>query len=399
MPAGSWLRLLILVFLAGAAFEMPWLVYFSIAVTCVMGVAHWWRTHALDRVGYTRRIRYTRGFPGESSPLSLTVENRKPLPLSWLRVSDPWPLAVAPDDEKVLAPSNIQTEGTLVNVYALRWYDRVQRTFNLLFRERGVHPVGPAQLESGDLFGVYSNRVELPRREYLTVFPEMLPLDLLRLKAADPFGERVAARPLYEDPTRPIGVRPYHPEDGFRRIHWPATARTGELQTRVFQPVSSRMVAVFLNVATSHQPWLGYSPPLLEYMISACATLVFQGVQSGYAVGLYANGCMAHSDQPFRLQPGRTPAHLGALLQALAAVTPYVTGPFDKFLVASLAEIPFGTSLVVVTSLFGEALQDSLLRLRRYRPSLTVYLAGPIPPPDLPGIRTAHLPFEESLHV
>jgi len=398
MVAPSWLPLLIFLFVAGATLRAPWMIYFAVAVTVVMGAAHLWARHALDRVLYHRRFHYRRGFPGETTLVTIEVENRKILPLSWLRADDPWPLAAAPEDEELLAPSHLQGQGQLVNAYNLRWFDRARRSLTIRFAERGVFPVGPTRLESGDLFGVYETRQELPNTAYLTVFPRLLPLESLRLTADDPFGDRPARRPLFDDPNRPMGVRPYHPEDGFRRIHWPATARTGQLQTRVYQPVTTRALAVCLNVATELRPWLGYSPPLLEFMVSASATLCYQGIQAGYAVGLYANGCLAHADQPFRIPPGRTQQHLAHLLQALAGVTPFVTQSFENFLLRSLAEMPFGATLVLVTALMGQPLEDTLLRLRQYRRNIILYKAGGDAPTPLPGIRVLHLPFGEAAH-
>jgi uncharacterized protein (DUF58 family) len=395
MLSASWLQLLVVIFLFGAAARVPWLVYFATAVGAVFGAAEWWRRRSLDGVSYQRRMRYRRGFPGEQLELSIEVENRKPLPLSWLRASDPWPGSISPEGETLPPDPHQHLAGSLVNVYSLRWFERVRRPVTLLLRERGIYPLGPVELESGDLFGIYRSTVERTGQEYVTVFPELLPMNLLQLKADDPFGDRSARRPLFEDPNRTMGVRRYHPEDGFRRIHWPATARTGELQSRVYQPVTARVMAVCLNVATGHQPWLGYSPGLLELMVKAAATLAYAGVQAGTEVGLYSNGCLAHADQPFRIPPGRTPAHLAALLQALAGATPYVGQPFEKFLLRAQAEIPYGASLVILTALLPPSLQDVLLRLRQYRPSIRLYLVGPEPPPSLPGINCLHLPYIE----
>lgn len=397
MAAPGWLPLLVFLFLAGATLRAPWLVYFSVAVGAVLGATHLWARHSLDKVSYHRRFRYRRGFPGETTEVGIEVENRKVLPLSWLRAEDPWPLATAPEDAALLAPSHIQGEGRLVNVYNLRWFERVRRKFTLRFGERGIYPVGPTRLESGDLFGVSSRDAELANPEFLTVFPDLLPVERLRLPADDPFGERAARRPLFEDPNRPMGVRAYHPEDGFRRIHWTATARTGELQTRVYQPVTARTLAVCLNVATEERSWMGYSPALLEYMVSAAATLCYQGIQDGYAVGLYANGCLAHADQPFRIQPGRTQHHLAALLQALAGVTPYVAQPFEDFLLQSMGNLPFGSTLLLVTALLGDPLRETLLRLRQYRRNIVLYKAGGGPPASLPGVQMLHLPFEPAV--
>jgi uncharacterized protein (DUF58 family) len=78
--------------------------------------------------------------------------------------------------------------------------------------------------------------------EKVTVFPEMISLSDINLQAEDPFGDRRSRRRLFEDPNRPMGVREYHPEDELRHIHWPATARTNQLQVKVYQPVSSQVM-------------------------------------------------------------------------------------------------------------------------------------------------------------
>lgn len=395
MSALAWLQVLVLVFIAGVLLRETWLIYFSAAITVIFVVANQWRRHSLDRIRYARRFHYTRGFPGEQTGVRITVENDKLLPLSWLRASDAWPAAVGPVEENILSPSHIPDQGYLVNLYSLRWHERITRAYTMAFRKRGIYQVGPLSLEAGDLFGLYEQREEREHLEYLTVFPEMLALDPLALRAQDPFGDRRSPRPLFDDPARPIGIRPYHPEDGFRRIHWPATARTGQLQAKIYQPVSARMVVLCLNVSTEVHFWLGYSPAILEQLVKVCATLAYQGTEAGYAVGLFSNGSLAHADQPFRIRPGRSPNQLAALLTALAGVTPFVTAGFETFLIRSMAEIPLGATLVIVTALVPESLQDTLLRLRRYRSSITLVSLEAAAPPELPGIRSIHLPFEE----
>lgn len=393
MAATAWLQLLTFLFLIGVLLSFPWLVYFSVSVGLVMAVAHAWRSYALRGIRYTRRFHYTRGFPGEKSAVTLTVVNEKLLPVSWLRASDSWPVPAGPEDESILAPSHLPNQGFLVNLFSLRWHERITRTYPLQFRKRGMYEAGPLLLEAGDLFGIYEQQLELQQTNLLTVFPEILPLERLGLSTEDPFGDRRARRPLFEDPTQAMGIRPYHPEDGFRRIHWPASARSGSLQVKVYQPVTARVLVICLDVSTQAHYWLGYNPEILEQLVKICATLAYYGMQDGYAVGLFANGCLAHSDQPFRILPGRSPNQLALLLQALAGVTPFVTRGFETFLLRSMTDIPFGATLVLVTSRLGEPLQDMLIRLRRYRQQITLITLQETPPPNLPGIRIIHLPF------
>jgi uncharacterized protein (DUF58 family) len=393
MSPVAWLQLLIFVFLAGVLLNFPWLIYFAVSVTLVMATAHFWRKHSLDQVQYTRRFHYTRGFPGEKTDVQLTIVNNKLLPIAWLRASDTWYSPVGPEEEGTLSPSYLPNQGFLINLYSLRWRERITRHYSLLFRKRGIYEIGPVQLQAGDLFGLYEKQQELTGTELLTVFPEILPLERLKLPAEDPFGDRKARKPLFEDPSQAMGIRPYQPEDGFRRIHWPASARSSELQVKVFQPVTARVLAICLDVTTEEHFWLGFSPEILEEMVKVCATLVYQGVEDGYSVGLFSNGCLAHADQPFRIQPGRSPKQLAVLLQALAGVTPFASAAFETFLIRSMADIPFGSTLVLVTARVPVTLQDTLLRLRRYRQHITIITLQEAAPPDLPGIRLIHLPF------
>lgn len=395
MPVPNWTLILVLTFLMGSAFNIPWLVYFSISVGLIFGLARFWKQHALDNVNYRRRWIYRRGFPGERLSLKIEVENKKLLPLTWLRMNDTWPQAVGPADESILSASHIPEQGTLTNIYSLRWYQRITRNFELKLRHRGVFQVGPSQFESGDLFGIFSTSKSIENFEYITVFPELLPREMLNLPTDDPFGDRAARQRLFEDPTRVMGIRDYRPEDGFRHVHWPATARTGQLQVKVYQPVSARSLIVCLNAATSPQPWLGVMPRTFEQIIKIAASNIYQAYQEGYAIGLISNGCLAHADQPFQFQPGRSPQQLALLLQALAGLTSYVVGPFETYLLKSVPRLPIGSSLVIISSLVTPQLLETLITLRRYRQHTTMVSLQVDPPPSVPGIQMVHLPFIE----
>jgi uncharacterized protein (DUF58 family) len=394
LSPANWLPLLIIIFLAGALLQTNWIVVVSTAMMMVIGAAHLWRQHSLRDVIYRRRWHYRRGFPGEATQVRIEIENKKRLPLSWLRILDLWPLPVAPTDEKLYPHAGSTEQGQLLTVIGLRGHDQVKRTHPVEFKSRGIHDVGPVTLESGDLFGLYTITKQIDEIDTLTVFPEMLPLKALNLPTDDPFGDLRSRRRLFEDPTSPTGVRPYQPEDEFRRVHWAATARTGSLQVKTYQPVSSRVMLVCLNVLTTTQPWLGSHRDLFEQLIKVAATLTYESHQAGYSVGLISNGCLARADQPFQISPGRSNEQLAQLLGALAAVTQYTSSPFENLLMKALPKVPYGSTMVVVTGLLSAELIETMMTLKRYRPSATLFSLQPEPPPHIPGIRTIHLPFE-----
>jgi uncharacterized protein (DUF58 family) len=231
--------------------------------------------------------------------------------------------------------------------------------------------------------------------EYLTVFPEIIPLERLDLPAEDPFGDRRSRRRIFEDPAQPMGVREYRPEDGFRRVHWPATARTGQLQVKVFQPTSAQVAMICLNTSTFDRHWEGVYTELLEHLVSVAATLANRYIQDGYQVGLISNGCLSHADRPLNIPPGRSPKQLGALLEALAGVTPMVMVPFEEILIREMPRVHYGASLLVISAVTPPILMETLVRLKRHNRKITLLSLAEELPREIAGMEIFHRPFQE----
>ena len=395
MQPSVWWRFLLLVFLAGIFLKVYPLAAFALILALVGLLAQWWQRRSLEGVVYRRKFVYRRGFPQEIIPVTMEVENRKFLPVSWLRVEDRCPNAIGPVDESLLLPTHTPDVGVLINLFSLRWFERTRRSYEILLRKRGVYTIGPAQVESGDLFGLFEQVGQEEQADLVTVFPDPLPFKELQLPSEDPFGDLHRRRRLYEDPTLPVGVRDYQPEDDFRHIHWPATAHTGDLQVKVYQPVSAQVLVVCLNVSTLPHFWEGVYAGLLEHLVRVTAAIVQKGLQQGYRVGLVANGSLAHADQPFRVPPGRSPNQQARLFEALAGVTPFVTSPFERFLLNEASRLPYGATLVIVTGLMSAELAETVLRLRQHGRRISVLSFAREALPNISGVTSVHLPYTE----
>jgi uncharacterized protein (DUF58 family) len=139
--------------------------------------------------------------------------------------------------------------------------------------------------------------------------------------------------------------------------------------------------------------WEGMLPDLLEHTLRVTAALLQQGLEDGYQVGLVSNGCLAHADRPFRVPPGRSVGQLAHLLTALAGVTMFVSGPFDRFLRSEAMRLPYGAHLVIITGILYPALNETIIRLKNRGWRLTVISFDQQPLPKIPGIRAIHLPY------
>jgi uncharacterized protein (DUF58 family) len=211
----SWIALSIIIIIVGLLLQQPALLAVASLLLTVAGVSWVWNRYALHGVEYERTFSERRVFQGESVELVTRVTNRKLLPLSWLRVDDQVPADLNLLDGEVL-PSVQPELGYLSELYALRWYERVNRRYRLKPHRRGFYAFGPVQLRSGDFFGLFERRQALLRKDWLVVYPEVRPLYELGLPTKDPFGDSKAWQRIFEDPARTIGVREYQPEDSFR---------------------------------------------------------------------------------------------------------------------------------------------------------------------------------------
>jgi uncharacterized protein (DUF58 family) len=113
---------------------------------------------------------------------------------------------------------------------------------------RGRYPLGPGRLVVGDPFGL--GRVEIPvaGRATLLVRPRVPELETL-FTDSGAWGEG-GRRAMLRRPSglEPHGVREYVEGEPLRAVHWPTSARRGELMVRELEEAPRENVAVILDV-------------------------------------------------------------------------------------------------------------------------------------------------------
>jgi uncharacterized protein (DUF58 family) len=146
-------------------------------------------------------------------------------------------------------------------------------------------------------------------------------------------------------------------------------------------------------VATFARHWQGTKPLLLEQTIAVAASIASFGVAERYLVGLMANGSIPHSDQPIKVLPSRRPDQLSRLLEAMAAVTSFTTSTIASLLLTESARLPWGATLIVVTSVVTQDLLSALVRLHDVGRRLVLVTLE-----DEPSIAYSSLPAQILVH-
>ena len=335
--------------------------------------------------GLSSRLEFSeiRAFEGEEVELRIITTNRKYLPVFWLNISFGVPAGLSIRElELVVEPAS--QRGFLRSYWSLSPWQTVMRRFVIDCKERGYYQIGPGSMETGDLFGFFVGRVELPDIFELIIYPKVFPIPRLELPARQPFGDFRSAGRLFEDPMRTIGVREWELGDSQRRIHWKATAKYQSLYSRVYEPAEEEQVMLFLNVATLEKFWHGYIPELLEQGIRIAASLAYTLSEERLPIGLIANGRLNRKERAIKLLPGRSPDQLMLILELLAGVTPFATSSIEERLITEAPRIPWGTTLVVITAVVYDELVASLLELAAAgRPVVLITLDKDLPIEEL----------------
>ncbi len=390
----AWIPLAILILIIGlVANRNTAVLAVGIGLILIVAFSSWWKKAALLGVTYERSFDHNHVFPGEKVVMTLTITNRKPLPLTWLQFRDQAPVAPIEQGQLAVLASEVTGSYILQNSLSINGFERTRRSATFIFPKRGFYNIGPVSYRTGDIFTLFT--VERVHRyiDTLIVYPRVWPLEILDLPAKEMFGEIGVRRSLFTDPIKTQGIRDYQPQDRFRDVHWKATARRGNLQTKVYDPTSGMTVVVFLNVATFPKHWMGFDPDLLERAISVTASIANYAAEQKWGIGVCANGSVPASDQPIRVPPGHAPDQLVRILEALAAATEFATGSIELLVQRESRKLPWAATFVLVTAVVTEEMLVSLIRLKEAGRRITlISLAEEAPPDDLPGIRVFHVP-------
>jgi uncharacterized protein (DUF58 family) len=391
MFARPYLYVTVIVLALGILYRQGALVGVGVLAGLTLLIAWGWQRAALAGVTYERRFAEDHVFWGETVALDVAITNFKLLPLSWLETEEPFPRQLE-FVEGAPALISVPRHALLAHTTALRWFERVRWRYTVRCPARGLYRFGPVTLRSGDLFGLFSRAAEQAAPARLYVYPKLLDLTALGLPPRHPFGDIRAQQPLLEDPLRTAGVREYRPEDPFKRVHWKATARTGQLQVRQYEQTTEHTLMLFLNVESYAHIYEGIDSARAEWAIVVAASLARYATTRRWSVGLRSNAPAADEGDSVRIAPGRSPGQLTRMLEGLARMLIYPVQGFTEVLRAEAQSLPAGATVVVITPVLPDPLRGALLRLRERGLRLVICALTDARPEPIPGALLYHLP-------
>ncbi len=262
---------------AALVFRVGFFAYAFYAGLLVALVAYLMTHVSLDGLVTDRHCTLRQAEIGEEAVVTVGIRNQKPLPLPWVIMED-----ILSDGLRVL-------EGTTARAMVMRPGGAATLRYRVRCERRGYHRIGPVLFESGDFFGLTRRFVSRADAQFLTVYPKVAPIDKYSVPTHRPLGETTVQMRIFEDPTRLAGVREYQYGDPLRRIHWKASAKTGRLHSKIYDPSSLLGANLILDF---HGPaWEGQRrTQRAELGATVAASLASHLATRGIDLGLVSNG-------------------------------------------------------------------------------------------------------------
>ncbi len=280
----NWITLLLFLLVCALVFRLGLLAYALYTLVGIVLTGRWLARHAAQAIAAQRVCPQVEAEVGDVIPIEVHFRNQSRLPIPWALVED-----LLPHHALIHNPPNLEVVGRRVTLVTLP--GRTVRTlrYQLKAHRRGYYQIGPAVVETGDVFGLHRRYRLLSRPHFLTVYPKVIPIEGYDIASRRPVGEVRLAHRLFEDVTRLAGVRQYRPGDRFNMIHWPASARTGTLQTKTFDPSCVAGATIVLDFhEQGYDP--RYEPYRSELAVTAAASLAHALYEWNQQVGLITNG-------------------------------------------------------------------------------------------------------------
>lgn len=355
---------LILLFLIAAVLRVDFFFYVIYIFGMLAILTQWWTRHAVRSIRGERAYQ-NRAFYGEQVPVRLTVCNTSLLPIPYVRLHESLPIAL-------ISPPFAR------RVVSLWPRETTTLDYTLDCRRRGVYRLGPLTANAGDVFGFGEQEANEAPASAITIYPKIVPLGRLGLPTRSPFVSLRHRQRLFEDPARVRGVRPYQVGDSPRHIHWTASAATGDLLVKQYEPAIALETMVLLNLdEAAYDPRWNYFASETGVTVAASILYHLQGLDQ--AGGLAVNGRDSLTQAaPAALPPSHGQAHLMQALDVLARAETSPALPFADWVRAVTGSLGWGATVALVTPVEPPDLAPLLLHLKRAGFSPTLILThGP----------------------
>lgn len=230
---------------------------------------------------------------------------------------------------------------------------RGELLFQTPLLERGRYSFENTDILSEDIFGLMEHKGTFKAEGQFRVMPRavVVPRWQLYERKARLSGPQVSLLQSRRETTQINGVRDYVYGDRLTRIHWNATAKTGEWKSKEFEHESVPRTILVLDGTSSGY----YNSAQFELAVSITASLLGFGIRERIGIGLC---CLDKHNKVF--SPAEGNAERQKMIQYLIDINAEGKGPLINRLESVQRMFPKGSYFVLISPQSGRVVLDTL---------------------------------------
>ena len=305
-----------------------WLLFrLAYVILLVIPIVYWWTRSMIGALDVDVARRTQRVSQGQSLEGRILVRSTSRLPKIWLEVED---AATLPGH----APRRVLTLGA-------KGLDSWHYETPAL--RRGLYTLGPVTATATDPFGFFRFSRTFGQPTPVLVYPNAPELPNFYIPPANLPGDGRFRRRTHNVTPNVAGLRPYAPGDSYNRIHWPATARTGNLMVKLFELDPASDIWIVLDLDRRVHVGDG-DDGTEEAAVKICASIARFFIAANRTVGFISFGNDLRVDEP-----DRGANHYTRILESLALATASGEVALSALLIEESRRFGGYTTVVVVT--------------------------------------------------
>ena len=360
----------------------------------VLAQASVYRRMSFDRLTYHCSFSKTEVFEGEEFELIEVLENRKFLPLPWMKSQITVDRSLEISEEYSMVNDTVRT---VTGYFSIPGKNRFERRWKVKATRRGDFLISNVTLVASDLFGRVTASKPMAMEVRVTVLPQPLYADSIPPAHSSSWGDTVVRAYFPEDPFYLSGVREYTGREPLSAIHWKATAKMQELMVYRKDCTANRSLLILLNMQSrSGERFLVQDKDTVEDAIRVCASLLDGTVEESIPVQLLSNGTVtpdkdfmkgkfkANKDaKDVRSVNSYGEAHVMQLMRMLSNLQYYTVETFDRWL---LSQDATASEIAIISGYCSDGIVE-YIRSKQQEANVRLYICGKgdaVVPEDIP---------------
>ena len=276
---------------------------------------------------------------GEEVEIESTIENRKILSISFIRISERF-------------PQGLSKGKNVYNLFILP-YERIKRKYKIYGEERGLYYIKDSTLSLGDFIGFKLEHKEVDVNKNIIILPRKIELKDSITPLGSLNGDTSVRRWIVDDPLMTIGIREYTGNEPERHIHWPSSLRYGELMVRNFDFTTDNRVIIILNLESVKPFWSGIKKEPIERAICLTRAVMEELQKAKIPYGFATNSYSTKEKGSQFYHPGLGENQLDYFLEILGSINYGIATSFEDHLnEISRQRVNYTTFVVITPKIF-----------------------------------------------